>query len=64
MLINISISNNMVHEYFDEMKKVHNEMMTKLKSGLHNCENGEFEFASDEGKYRSPQKRKHNILDF
>jgi hypothetical protein len=38
----------MVHEYFKKMKKVYNEMMTKLKNGSHSCEKGEFELACDE----------------
>ena len=39
-------------------------MMLKLKESSTTEDNGEFEFACDEGAYRSPQKRKQNALDY
>ena len=39
-------------------------MMSKMKERSTVVKNGEFEFACDEGMYRSPQKRKKNALDY
>ena len=39
-------------------------MMSKLKERSTIADNGELEFACDEGMYRSPQKRKQNALDY
>ena len=39
-------------------------MRSKLKERNTVVDNGEFEFACDEGMYRSPQKRKQNALDY
>jgi hypothetical protein len=43
-LNNEHVSNNLAHACFEKMKRVHNAMMTKLKSGPNGIENGEFEF--------------------
>ena len=39
-------------------------MMSKLTARSTAVDNEEFEFACDEGMYRSPQKRKQNALDY
>jgi hypothetical protein len=38
--------------------------MSSLKEKGFTQDNGEYEFVCDEGMYRSPQKRKHNALDY
>ncbi len=49
---------------FLEASKTHKRMMFKMKVRSTVVDNGEFEFACDEGMYRSPQKRKQNALDY
>ena len=39
-------------------------MISKSKERSTVVDNGELEFACDEGIYRSPQKRKQNALDY
>ena len=46
------------------MKRSRTFTGVKLKDKSTAEENGEYEFACDEGMYRSPQKRKQNALDY
>ena len=58
------VSNEMVQEFHDEIQIMYRRMMSSLKEKGITQVNGEYEFACDEGMYRSPQKRKHNALDY
>ena len=64
-LYNKRVSQEMVNEYFEQIKKIHNQMLMKLKTDSQGCEEKrEYEFACSEGTYQLPQKRKHNVLDY
>ena len=64
-LYNERVSQEMVKEYFEQIKKIQNQMLMKLETDSQGCEEKrEYEFACNEGTYRSPQKRKHNVLDY
>ncbi len=55
----------MLNEYFQRIKMVQKEMLNTLHSESQDCQGTrEYEFACNEGTYRSPQKRKKNVLDF
>jgi len=58
------VSNEMVQFFHIEVKTIYMQMMSEAKERCVTEENGEYEFACDEGMYRSPQKRKHNALDY
>ena len=58
------VSNEMVNEFNEEVQIIYRRMMSRLKEKGSTQDNGEYEFACDEGIYRSPQKRKHNALDY
>ena len=45
------VSNETVHDFFEEMKRAHEEIMTKLKSDAISNETHEFEFACNDRKY-------------
>ncbi len=64
-LNNERVSNKMVHEYYEEIKLMQRRMLSSLEiESLPGQLNREFEFACNEGTYRSPQKRKLNALDY
>ncbi len=64
-LYNERVSQEMVKEYFEQIKKSHSQMLMKLETDSQGCEEKrEYEFACNEGTYRSPQKRKHNVLGY
>ena len=64
-LYNERVSQEMVNEYFEQIKKIQHQMLMKLETDSQGHEEKrEYEFACNEGTYRSPQKRKHNILDY
>ena len=55
----------MLNDYFNRIKMVQKEMLNTLQSDSQGCkEKREYEFACNEGTYRSPQKRKKNVLDY
>ena len=55
----------MVNDYFNRIKMVQKEMLNTLQSDSQGCkEKREYEFACNKGTYRSPQKRKKNVLDY
>ncbi len=55
----------MVNDYFNRIKMVQKEMLNTLKSDSQGCkENREYEIACNKVTYRSPQKRKKNVLDY
>ena len=55
----------MLNEYFQRIKMVQKEMLNTLHSESQDSrETREYEFACNEGTYRSPQKRKKNVLDY
>jgi hypothetical protein len=54
----------MIYEYHEEIKKIHRQMIVRLKSESTAGENREYEFVYDEGKYMSLQRRKQNALDY
>ena len=58
------VSNEMVQEFHDEIQINYRQMMSSLKEKGFTQDNGELEFACDEGMYWSPQKRNHNALDY
>jgi len=61
----IVVSQEMVNEYFEQIKKIQNQMLMKLETDSQGREEKrEDEFACNKGTYRSPQKRKHNVLDY
>jgi hypothetical protein len=64
-LNNERVSKKMVKEYYEEIKLMHRRMLSSLETeSLPGQVNREFEFACNEGAYRSPQKRKPNALDY
>ena len=64
-LYNKRVSQEMVNEYFEQIKKIQNQMLMKLETDSQgHKEKREYEFACNEGTYQSPQKRKHNVLDY
>ena len=64
-LYNERVSQEMVNEYFEQIKKTQNQILMKLETDSQSHEEKrEYEFACNEGTYRSPQKRKHNVLDY
>ncbi len=64
-LNNERVSKKMVKEYYEEIKLMHRRMLSSLETeSLPGQLNREFEFACNEGAYRSPQKRKPNALDY
>ena len=64
-LDNERVSQEMVNEYFEQIKKTQNQMLMKLETDSQGREGKrEYEFACNEGTYQSPQKRKHNVLDY
>ena len=55
----------MLNEYFQRIKMVQKEMLNTLHSESQDSqETREYEFACNEGTYRSPQKRRKNVLDY
>ena len=54
----------MVQEFHEEVKNIQRMMMSRLKITSNEEENGFYEFACDEGTFKSPQKRKPNALDY
>ncbi len=55
----------MVNDYFHRIKMVQKEMLNTLQSESQDSqETREYEFACNEGTYRSPQKRRKNVLDY
>ena len=55
----------MVNDYFQRIKMVQKEMLNTLHSESQDFQGTrEYEFACNEGTYRSPQKRKKNVLDY
>lgn len=58
------VSTEMVHMFHTEVKTIYKRMMSDVKEKGVAGENGEYEFACDEGIYKSPQKRKRNALDY
>ena len=58
------VSNGIVQGFHDTIQIMYRQMMSSLKEKGFTQDNGEYEFACDEGMYRSPQKRKHNALDY
>jgi hypothetical protein len=64
-LNNERVSNKLVNEYYEEIKLMQRRMLCSLETeSLSGQVNREFEFACNEGAYRSPQKRKLNALDY
>ena len=58
------VSSEMVQAFHTEVKTIYMRMMSEVKEKCVAEENGKYKFACDEGIYRSPQKRKHNALDY
>ncbi len=55
----------MVNDYFHIIEMVQKEMLNTLQSESQDSqETREYEFACNEGTYRSPQKRRKNVLDY
>ncbi len=58
------VSNEMVDKFHEEVQNVYKQMMSKLKEECIAKDDREYKIACDEGTFRSPQKRKHNGLDY
>ena len=63
-LRNVHVPDEMIHKYHNAMEKIHWEMMSILKMVSTAENNKEFEYSCDDGKFRSPQKRRLDLLNY